>query len=57
MPRRNYPRRPKRSTPVGPPPVVTALTTDQLAQQLVARGIKSKTILDSIAARYDRGPQ
>jgi len=50
MPRRNYPRRPKRSTPVGPPPVVTALTTDQLAQQLVARGIKSKTILDSIAA-------
>jgi len=57
MPRRNFPRRPKRPTPSSPPAVVKPVTTDQLAQQLVSRGIRPHTILDSQPARSDRSPR
>lgn len=58
MPRRNYPKRPKRPTrPSSVPAVVKQPTPQQLAQQLVARGIRPRTIVDAVPARSDRSPR
>lgn len=57
MPRRNYPRRPKRPTTSSVPTVVKAPSPEQLAARLVARGIRPSTILDSVPARSESGPR